>query len=164
MESVSKTISHARLPRFNTQLRTPHGEGAVAYSVWSRKSTLETMSGQLVMPTLHSTCSFQTCRLRRERRGEEGHAGVAVCTAAAWRNGRSAVLAQIWCQICEGHSKAVQWVNTILPYDLAIISRVLESDGNQLLPGGTGHTELLNSIIRPPLWLAVRTNDASAES
>jgi hypothetical protein len=155
MESVSKTISHARLPRFNTQLRTPHGEGAVAYSVWSRKSTLETMSGQLVMPTLHSTCSFQTCRLRRERRGEEGHAGVAV---------GSGVLAQIWCQICEGHSKAVQWVNTILPYDLAIISRVLESDGNQLLPGGTGHTELLNSIIRPPLWLAVRTNDASAES
>lgn len=76
----------------------------------------------------------------------------------------SGVLAQIWCQICEGHSKAVQWVNTILPYDLAIISRVLESDGNQLLTGGTGHTELLNSIIRPPLWLAVRTNDASAES
>jgi hypothetical protein len=34
----------------------------------------------------------------------------------------SGVLAQIWCQICEGHSKAVQWVNTILPYDLAIIS------------------------------------------
>ena len=168
MESVSETIFHARLPRSNTQLRTPHGEGAVAYSVWSRLSSLETMSGQSAIPTLRSTCSFQTCQLRRE--GDKVRRVMPVSQCARLQRGEkgdqhcycplridsvgSGVPAQIWCQMCEGHSKAVQWVDTILPHDLAVISRALRSDGKQLLPGRTGHTELSNPIIRSLLALS----------
>jgi hypothetical protein len=164
MESVSETTSHARLPR-NTQHRTPHEEGAVAYSVWSREPTLETMNGLSAMSTLHSSCSFQTCQLRREgEEPDEVRRVMPVSRCARLQRGEmgdqhcccllrigsvgSGVPAQIWCQMCEGHPKAVQWVNIVRPYDLAAISRTLRSDGNLLFPGRAGDTELLNPIIR----------------
>ena len=54
----------------------------------------------------------------------------------------SGVPAQIWWQMYGGHPKAEQCVNTILPYDPAVISRVLRSDKNRLLPGRTGNGAL----------------------
>lgn len=76
--------SYARLPRSNTQHRTPHEEGVVRISYEVEKRDLKQGAGLSAMPTLHSTCSVQICQLRQEgdEAWREGHAGVAVCTAA----------------------------------------------------------------------------------
>lgn len=141
---------------------------------------LETMGGLSVMHALHSTCSCQACRLRPEgdqvkrvllvsqcarlQRGEKGDR--QCCCPLRKDSVGSGAPAQIWCQMCEGHAKAVQWVNTILPYDLAVTCRDLRSDGPRLLHDRTEHgaLESHHPLHTSPFWLALRTNYVSAES